>query len=207
LDASSELKAGYSRFGAGVGAPLVAADVAAAEGVVDGENGEAAGAAPLAKKRRLSALEKRMQQAGAAAVGGGRGDTEEQLLMAEIDAYLVEQIKLASSDFQLLQYWREKASPKKDEKTGAVLRLPEMPRLAKLAAWVHGVDATSCEAERNFSKLSALIGDLRSKMGGCKVEQCMFLRLNRHRIKEFATLEVTLGKRLKERSDAYEQCK
>jgi hypothetical protein len=204
-DAAEELKAGYSRFGGGIGAPVVA--VGAADGAAVQDNEEPAVAEPVVKKRRLTFLEKQMQAGAVAALGGGRADTEAQLLAAEIETYLAEAVKLPSSEFKLLQYWREKASPKTDVKTGAVLRVPEMPRLAKLAAWVHGVDATSCEAERNFSKLSGLIGDLRSAMGGCKVEQCMFLRLNRHRIKEFAAYDAVVAKRFEERSEAHDKCK
>ena len=37
----------------------------------------------------------------------------------------------------------------------------------------------SCQAERNFSALAHLIGDLRSNMLAAKVER-MFIRLNRH---------------------------
>ena len=38
----------------------------------------------------------------------------------------------------------------------------------------------SCQAERNFSALAHLIGDLRSNMLASKVERVMFIRLNRH---------------------------
>ncbi|CAN0315028.1 unnamed protein product, partial [Ascophyllum nodosum] len=37
---------------------------------------------------------------------------------------------------------------------------------------------TSCQAERNFSSLSFLIGTLRASMSPFKVEQIMFLKLN-----------------------------
>ena len=38
--------------------------------------------------------------------------------------------------------------------------------------------ATSCQAERNFSALSALLGDLQSNLGRRKVEMMMLLKLN-----------------------------
>ena len=38
----------------------------------------------------------------------------------------------------------------------------------------------SCQAERYFSELAHLIGDLRSNMLASKVERMMFIRLNRH---------------------------
>ena len=44
----------------------------------------------------------------------------------------------------------------------------------------HGIEATSCQAERNFSALAHLIGDLRRSMLASKVERMMFIRLNRH---------------------------
>ena len=40
------------------------------------------------------------------------------------------------------------------------------------------VEATSCQAARNFSALAHLIGDLRSNMLASKVERMMFIRLN-----------------------------
>ena len=60
-----------------------------------------------------------------------------------------------------------------------------MPHLALLARLYHGVEATSCQAERKFSALLALlIGNMRSSMGAFKVEQMMFLRLNQRCIPE-----------------------
>ena len=45
-----------------------------------------------------------------------------------------------------------------------------------------GIDATSCQAERNFSALSALLGDLQSNLGRRKVEMMMLLKLNQQLI-------------------------
>ena len=44
------------------------------------------------------------------------------------------------------------------------------------------IDATSCQAERNFSALSALLGDLQSNLGRRKVEMMMLLKLNQQLI-------------------------
>ncbi|CAN0396167.1 unnamed protein product, partial [Hapterophycus canaliculatus] len=55
-----------------------------------------------------------------------------------------------------------------------------MPYLALLARLYHGVEATSCQAERNFSALAHLIGQLRTNMLASKVERMLFVRLNRH---------------------------
>ncbi|CAN0031444.1 unnamed protein product, partial [Ascophyllum nodosum] len=40
------------------------------------------------------------------------------------------------------------------------------------------IEATRCQAERNFSALTHLIGDLRSRMLASKVERMVFIRLN-----------------------------
>ena len=39
---------------------------------------------------------------------------------------------------------------------------------------------SSCQAERNFSALAHIIGDLRSNMLASKVDRMMFIRLSRH---------------------------
>ena len=48
------------------------------------------------------------------------------------------------------------------------------------------IDATSCQAERNFSALSALLGDLQSNLGRRKVEMMMLLKLNQQLIQGLA---------------------
>ena len=55
---------------------------------------------------------------------------------------------------------------------------PDLPHLALLIRLYHGVEATSCQAERNFNLLSFLIGTLRASMSPFKVEQMIFLKLN-----------------------------
>ena len=42
----------------------------------------------------------------------------------------------------------------------------------------HGVEATGCQAERNFFSLLFLIGTLKASMSPFKVEQMVFLKLN-----------------------------
>ena len=42
--------------------------------------------------------------------------------------------------------------------------------------------AASCQAERNFSALSALLGDLQSNLGRRKIEMMMLLKLNQQLI-------------------------
>ena len=48
----------------------------------------------------------------------------------------------------------------------------------------------SCRAERNFSALAHLIGDLRSNVLASKVKRMMFIRLNRHLIDEGHELDA-----------------
>ena len=69
-----------------------------------------------------------------------------------------------------------------------------MPYLAFVARLYHGVEATSCQAERNFSALANLIGDLRSNMLASKVERMMFIRLNKHMVDEVRDLDATKAK-------------
>ena len=55
-----------------------------------------------------------------------------------------------------------------------------------------GIEATSCQSERNFSALAHLIGDLRSNMLAYKVERMMFIRLNRHLVDEVRALDAAV---------------
>ena len=74
--------------------------------------------------------------------------------------------------------------------TGEVTSPAEIPYLAFLARLYHGVEATSCLAERNFSALAHLIGALRSSMLASKLERMMFIRLNRHLVNEVHKLDA-----------------
>ena len=55
---------------------------------------------------------------------------------------------------------------------------PDLPYLALPARRYQRVEATICQAERNFSSLSFLIGTLRASMTPFKVEQMMFVISN-----------------------------
>ena len=66
----------------------------------------------------------------------------------------------------------------------------EMPYLAFIARLYHGIEATSCQAERIFPALAHLIGDLRSSMLASKAERMVFIRLNRHLIDEVRKLDA-----------------
>ena len=69
-----------------------------------------------------------------------------------------------------------------------------MPYLAFLARLYHGVEATSCQAERKFSALANLIGDLRSSMLASKVERMMFIWLNKHMVDEVRDFDPAKAK-------------
>ena len=51
--------------------------------------------------------------------------------------------------------------------------------LSSVVSWSRG---HSCHAERNFSALANVIGDLRSNMRGSKVERMLFIRLKKHMV-------------------------
>ena len=80
--------------------------------------------------------------------------------------------------FSLPGFWLRKSEPTLAQGTGELVAPPDLPHLALAARLYHGVEATSCQAERNFSSLSFLIGTLRASMSPFKVEQMMFLKLN-----------------------------
>ena len=68
-----------------------------------------------------------------------------------------------------------------------------MPYLAFIARLYHGIEATSCQAEQNFSALAHLIGDLRSRMLASEVERIMLIRLNRPLIDEVRELDAAVA--------------
>ena len=69
-----------------------------------------------------------------------------------------------------------------------------MPYLAFLARLYHGVEATSCQAERNFLALANFIGDLRSNILASKGVRMMFIRLNKHMVDEVRDLDAAKAK-------------
>ena len=160
-------------------------------------------AEPAPKKKRLSRLEERREARVRAAAGGG-GDsaraepqaavTRRRVLIGrEVLVYLAEQGQLDVDGFNLLEFWNRRDTDSVCPTTSTVTSPAEMPYLAFIARLYHGVEATSCQAERNFSALAHLIGDLRSSMLASKVERMMFIRLNRHLIDEFRELDAAVA--------------
>ena len=84
-----------------------------------------------------------------------------------------------SRSSKLPGFWLRKSEPTLAHGTGELVAPPDLPHLALLARPYHGVEAISCQAERNFSSLLFLIGTLRANMSPFKVEQMMSLKLNK----------------------------
>jgi len=112
------------------------------------------------------------------------------LLARELLVYFAEADQIDVDDFNLLGFWNRRGTDSACPNTGKVTSPAEMPYLAFLARLYHGVEATSCQAERNFSALAHLIGQLRSNMLASKVERMMFVRLNRHMVDEVRELDA-----------------
>lgn len=68
----------------------------------------------------------------------------------------MKQVK-AKRDVVMLQFWKEKATPKVGEK-GVVLGPARWLTLAMLARAYRGIDGTSCQVESNFSSLALTAG-------------------------------------------------
>ena len=135
----------------------------------------------------------RLAAAGSAGVAGDEAEsgsgpsiTHKVRVLRELTRYVAEGVELEEDGFSLPGFWRRRGSPKLSQATGEVIEEAAMPHLALLARLYHGVEATSCQVERNFSALALLIGNMRSSMGAFKVEQMMFLRLNQMCIPEIA---------------------
>ena len=77
--------------------------------------------------------------------------------------------------------------------TSTVTSPVEMSYLALIGRLYNGIEATTCQAERKFSALTHLIGDLRSRILGNKVERMVFIRLNRHLIGEVRELDAAVA--------------
>ena len=112
------------------------------------------------------------------------------IIEKEMRMYLAEDSHLEENDFSLLQFWLRRSKPSTCVETGEVEA--GLPYLALIARLYNGIESTSCQAERNFSALSFLIGSLRSSISPGKVERLMFLRLNRVFILEVKALYVTI---------------
>ena len=131
-------------------------------------------AEPAPKEKRLSRLEERREAHVRAAAGGGGDSSSAELQAAvtgrrvligrEVLAYLAEQGQLDVDPFSLLRFWNRRGADSVCPTTSTVTSPAEIPHLTFIAWLCHGIEATSCQAERIFSALAHLIGDLRSRM-------------------------------------------
>ena len=80
--------------------------------------------------------------------------------------------------FSLPGFWLRKSDATLAQGADELVAPPNLPHLALIACHYHGVEAITCQAERNFSSLSVLIGTLLGSMSQFKVEQMVFLKLN-----------------------------
>ena len=107
--------------------------------------------------------------------------------------YLAELGQLDVDAFNLLGFGNQRGTDSVCPTTSTVMSPAEMPYLAFIARLYHGIEATNCRAERKFSALAHLIGDLRSRMIASKVERMMFNWLNRHLIDEVHELDAAVA--------------
>ena len=100
-------------------------------------------------------------------------------------------------DFSL----RKKSEPTLGQGTDELVAPPGLPHLLiALLARLHGVEATSCQAEHNLSSLSVLIGTLRASVSPFKVEQMIFLKLNQVCLPEFQKYKAVIAAQQERRS-------
>ena len=101
--------------------------------------------------------------------------------------YLAEDPHLEKNDFSLFEFWLRRSKASTCAEAGEVEA--GLPYLALIAWLYHGIESTSCQAERNFSAVSFLIGSLRSSISPGKLEPLViFLRLKKLFIPEVKTL-------------------
>ena len=106
------------------------------------------------------------------------------MISRELLVYLAEPNQIDVDGVILLGFWSRRGSDSASPTTGTVMCPAKMSYLAFLARLYHGVEATSCQAERKFSVLANLIGDLRINRFASNVEHMMFIRLNEHMVDE-----------------------
>ena len=162
----------------------------------------------VAGKRKFSRLQQRRQaqlKSAADARGSGAGGSSiaipvvsrRTLVSRELLVYLAEEEQAGVDGFDLLEPWHREGTVSICPATEKIPAPVDTPCLAVIARLFHAVDATSCQAERNFSPLAHLIGDLRSNILPAKVEWMVFVRLNKQFIIEesVSTIAPPLKKR------------
>ena len=153
------------------------------------------------QQARLAAAAAEAQAAGIASTSSGKPSPRSQLLRRELAKYMKEDAALEEYHFSLLKFWQRRATRTTSAETGEVVEEAAMPHLALIARLYHGIESTSCQAERNFSSLSLLLDNLRSSMAAFKVERMVFLRLNQRAIPEVHTLMEVLDRQSAARAE------
>ena len=162
------------------------------------------GPVAVAGKRKFSRLEQRRQaklKSAADARGSGAGGSSiatpvmsrRTLMGLELLVYSAEEDQADVDGFVgLLGFWHRKGTARFCPTTGKILSPADMPYLTVIARLFHAIDATSCQAERNFSSLAHPIGDMCSNMLPANVERIMFVRLNKQFIEEVKELDAAV---------------
>ena len=136
--------------------------------------------------------------------GSGPSITHKVRVLQELTRYVAEGLELEEDGFSLQGFWWRRGSPKLSQATGGVIEEAAMPHLALVARLYYGVGATSCQAERNFSALALLLGNMRSSMGAFKMEQMMFFRLNQRCIPKIAAYNRVIDRQQARRNQCRE---
>lgn len=90
------------------------------------------------------------------------------LLRAELAAYMVKRTEQEADNSCLLQYWTHRAIPTVAAGTNDIALPAKLPHVALVARLYLSIGTSSCQAERNFSALSFVIGELRTRMTATK---------------------------------------
>ena len=80
--------------------------------------------------------------------------TQHVALQQELTNYQGQNVEADVCDFSLPEFWHGKSEPTLAQGTGELVARPDLPHFALLARLYHGVEATCCQAERNFYSLS-----------------------------------------------------
>ena len=104
--------------------------------------------------------------------------THHVALKQELTNYRGQNVEEDVCGFSLPGFWLRKSEPTLAQETYELLAPLELPHLALLTRIYHGAEATICQEERKFSRLSVLIGTLGASMSPSKVEKIMFLKFN-----------------------------
>ena len=126
-----------------------------ASSVVNQETAE-----PAPKRKKPSRMEERRAARVAAAVAGSTGNGGAQplpsvtgrrvMISRELLVYLAEPDQIDVHGFNLLGFWNRRGTDSACLTTGTVTAPAEIPYLPFLPRLYHEVEATSCQAERNF---------------------------------------------------------